>query len=139
MTDCNACTPQHMNPVGTHCRGVPIRFTVQGRGTPFVDVGPVVRHYHVPYLKYGAIPSGYRVHYQPVEWSCTCPDFTRRLRHTNCKHIMMCVDLKLPGHSGTTYPFPTFLVQHVIEMDEVSAVSPFGTFHQLVPIVECNI
>jgi len=131
MTDCNACTPQHMNPVGTHCRGVPIRFTVQGRGTPFVDIGPVARHYHVPYLKYGAIPSGYRVDYEPVRWSCTCPDFVLRLRRQRCcKHIMLCVDFQLPGHSGTEYPggAANYLSEHVLP-----ALAPAeSTFRQMV-------
>jgi hypothetical protein len=132
MADCNACTPQHMNPVGTNCRGVPIRFTVQGRGTPFVNIGPVARHFHVPYLKYGAIPGGYRVDYEPVRWSCTCPDFVLNLRRQSCcKHIMMCIDFQLPGHSGTEYPggAENYLRAHVLP----ELVPSEAMFRQLVP------
>lgn len=112
MTDCNACTPQELNPPGTNCHNVPIRFTVDGRGSPFVDIGPTERHFHVPYLKYG--PGVYRVDYRPVVWSCTCRDFTRRLRsRVNCKHIMLCVDFRRPGYSGTEYPYPNYLSEHV--------------------------
>lgn len=126
MTDCNACTPQHLNPPGTNCHNVPTRFIVRGRGTPFVNIGPAERNFHVSYLKYGANPHGYQVHYQPVEWSCTCPDFTRRLqRQVNCKHIMMCVDLMRGGYSGTVYPSPNFLTDHVQLL--------LPTFHQMVP------
>lgn len=120
MTECNACTPQHLNPPGNKCHGVPNNFDVQGRGSIFVDVGPDIRHFHVPYLKYGTIPDGYRVEYEPVRWTCTCPDFILHLRRQRCcKHIMMCMDTILPGHSGTVYPYTNYLSEHVFPVPVV--------------------
>jgi len=121
MVDCNACTPQSLNPVGTNCSGVHIQFTVLGHGSPFADIGPGERHFHVPYLKYGAVPSGYSVNYKPVKWSCTCPDFILRLRRQCCcKHIILCIDTFIPGFSKTVYPYSNYLSEHVFPVTDAS-------------------
>jgi hypothetical protein len=128
MSDCNACTPQDLNPVGTNCSGVPIRFTVRGRASGFVETGPIPLHFHVSYLKYGAVPGGYVVDYEPIQWSCTCPDFVLNLRRQSCcKHIIVCIDTILPGHSGTVYPYPNFLDEHV------QPIMGTSLFRQMVP------
>jgi len=129
MTDCNACTPQHLNPAGQNCRDVPTRFTVLGRGGPFVNIGPEERHFRVPYLKYGALQE-YIVDYTPVQWSCNCPDFTRRLgRRLCCKHIIVCIDSVQPGYSGTVYPYVNYLNEHVFPV----AAAAEATFRQMIP------
>lgn len=129
MSGCNAC-PQRLNSPGRKCRNVLSCFTIQGRGSEFVDIGPEPRHWHVKYQKYG--PNNYTVKYTPARWSCTCKDFTQKWNSERCcKHIIMCIDTVLPGsgrnryYSGTVYPSDDYLQQHVTLFASTEA-----TYHQ---------
>ena len=130
MAHCNACTPQAQNLPGNNCRNVDHQFTVQGRGMAFQHL-PIttVRHFHVPYLKFGALHNGYHVSYLPDEdnmWKCNCPDFIYNLASSSCcKHIILCIDRVNPGAPESEYPSDDYLDLHV----HPASVNDLGEFH----------